>query len=66
MKVSVNGREKELGAGTQLVQLLDELGLDPRYLVVEYNGQPLGRGRFGEVTLREGDRLELVRPVAGG
>jgi 2-iminoacetate synthase len=36
------------------------------YLVVEYNGEPLGRDRFDGLALVDGDRLELVRPVAGG
>jgi sulfur carrier protein len=40
--------------------------LDPRYVVVERNGEPLERARYEEVRLAEGDRLELVRAVAGG
>jgi thiamine biosynthesis protein ThiS len=41
-------------------------GLDPRYVVVERNGEPVGRPRYQEVLLEDGDRLELVRAVAGG
>jgi sulfur carrier protein len=40
--------------------------LDPRYVVVERNGGPLERSRYEEVELADGDRLELVRAVAGG
>jgi sulfur carrier protein len=40
--------------------------LDPRYVVVERNGEALERARYAEVRLAEGDRLELVRAVAGG
>jgi thiamine biosynthesis protein ThiS len=40
--------------------------LDPRFVVVERNGEPLERARYEEVALDEGDRLELVRAVAGG
>ena len=40
--------------------------LDPRFVVAELNGEPLVRGRYDEVRLAEGDRLELVRAVAGG
>ncbi|MGZ4188549.1 MAG: sulfur carrier protein ThiS, partial [Actinomycetota bacterium] len=31
-----------------------------------YNGEPLERARYARVTLRSGDRLEIVRAVAGG
>ena len=41
-------------------------GLDPRYVVVERNGEPLERVRYEDVELTDGDRLELVRAVAGG
>ena len=66
MRVTVNGNTRDLADHARLVDLLDELGLDRRYLVVEYNGEPLGRDQFAELTLADGDRLELVRPVAGG
>ncbi|MDP8956251.1 MAG: sulfur carrier protein ThiS [Actinomycetota bacterium] len=41
-------------------------GLDPQFVVAEHNGEPLERARYEEVVLRDGDRLELVRAVAGG
>ena len=66
IRVKANGRQMELDAGTTLSQVLEQLGLDRRYLVVEYNGEPLSREAFDGLILREGDRLELVRPVAGG
>jgi thiamine biosynthesis protein ThiS len=66
MEVVVNGEPKQLDAGTSLAAMIEEMGLDRRYLVVEYNGQPLPRDGFERVELADGDRLELVRPVAGG
>ena len=66
MNVKVNGLDRELPEGTSLAALLEELGLDRRYLVVEHNGDPLPRDRFEQLVLHDGDRLELVRPVAGG
>jgi thiamine biosynthesis protein ThiS len=66
MQISVNGEKYELADGASLDHLLEQMGLDRRYLVVEYNGEPLRRERFADLRLAEGDRLELVRPVAGG
>ena len=40
--------------------------LDPLYVVAEHNGQALLRKKYQEVILQDGDRLELVRAVAGG
>jgi len=65
-EIVLNGRERAVAAGTTLARLLQELELDPRWVVAELNGEPLSRDRFGAVTLADGDRLELVRPVAGG
>ena len=66
MQVVVNGETKQMAAGTSLAAMIEDMGLDRRYLVVEYNGKPLARDTLDEVTLAEGDRMELVRPVAGG
>ena len=64
--VQVNGTPRSVRDGATLLELLEELGLDPRWVVAELNGVPLGRDRFAESVLSDGDRLELVRPVAGG
>jgi sulfur carrier protein len=42
------------------------LGFDVRFVIVERNGEPLERARYEEVVVADGDRLELVRAVAGG
>ncbi len=61
-----NGRPHRAPAGTTVEAFVRSLGLDPRFVVVERNGEPLARERYGEVVLEDGDRLELVRAVAGG
>jgi sulfur carrier protein len=66
MKVRVNGADHELADGTALPALLQELGLRPGTVVVERNGTALLRSEVEGVVLADGDRLELVRAVAGG
>ncbi len=66
MEVIANGKPRTVGDGLTVDGLIRSLGLDPLYVIVERNGEPLERKRYGEVTLEEGDRLELVRAVAGG
>jgi thiamine-phosphate pyrophosphorylase len=64
--VRVNGRDRDLAPGTTVEALIRDHGLQPRYVVVERNGEPLPRDTYATTVLAEGDRLELVRAVAGG
>ncbi len=66
MEVTANGKPRDVGPGTTVEGLVRSLGLDPLYVIVERNGEPVERKRYTEVALEEGDRLELVRAVAGG
>ncbi len=66
IEIVLNGARREVKEGETLVGLLETLDLDPRWVVAEVNGEPVGRDRFASVTLSGGDRLELVRAVAGG
>jgi len=64
--VTVNGRERPLEPGDTVERLLARLGVPGPYAIVERNGEPVQRDRYGEVTLEEGDTLVVARPVAGG
>jgi sulfur carrier protein len=66
VRVTANGRELEVDGTMTVASFVRSRGLDPRYVVVERNGEPLERARYEEVELADGDRLELVRAVAGG
>ena len=66
MQLTVNGRSSEVADGTTLPGLLRELGLRPGSVVVEHNGTALLRSELESAALADGDRLELVRAVAGG
>lgn len=66
MTVTVNGRELELAPAATVDALLAELGVAGPYALVERNGEPVDRARYGEVRLEEGDQVVVARPVAGG
>ena len=66
MQLTVNGRPSEVDDGTTLPALLEQLGLRAGSVVVEHNGTALLRSEVSTAVLRSGDRLELVRAVAGG
>lgn len=66
MNVGVNGRPHRVESASTVQDVIRALGLDPRSVIVEHNGEPVERRRFADLEVREGDRLELVRAVAGG
>jgi thiamine biosynthesis protein ThiS len=66
LTVEVNGREQEVAPGETVASLLEKLGLESGWALVERNGQPVERDRYAEVELADRDRLVVARPVAGG
>lgn len=66
LEITLNGERRTLPPGATLLDLLADLGLDPRAVAVERNEEVLPRARIPEVVLAAGDRLEVVRFVQGG
>jgi thiamine biosynthesis protein ThiS len=63
--VCLNGNDQEISANT-IAGLLTELNLLPTQVAVEQNGTVLFRQEFGNSAIKEGDRIEIIRVVAGG
>jgi thiamine biosynthesis protein ThiS len=64
--IRVNGDEREVPAGLSVAALLEHLGLHPRMVVVERNGDILRRDALDASAVEPGDRYELVHFVGGG
>ena len=64
--VIANGKEIEAGVPCSIEEFLVSQQLLPRSVVVEHNGQAVAPSEFGRRQLRAGDRLEIVKIVAGG
>ena len=64
--VVINGERRQITGGATLLQVLDELELDPRTVVVEHNRRIVRRPVLGEVTVSAGDAIEVVHFVGGG
>lgn len=64
--VVVNGEHRAVPAGATLLDLLGELELDPRMVVVEHNRRIVRRPALGAVSVFPGDAIELVHFVGGG
>lgn len=66
IELTINGRTVELGAETPLLAYLEQIGIEPRAVAVELNGEILERAVFPQTVLRGGDEVEIVRMVGGG
>ena len=66
LAIVVNGEPRTVSGPATLLDLLAQLGLDPRTVVVERNREIVRRARLGETAVAEGDAIELVHFVGGG
>lgn len=64
--LQVNGEPHTCATSTLLPTFLEQMGLNPRLVAVEYNGEILHRQFWQNTYLQEGDRLEVVTIVGGG
>ncbi len=62
----VNGKKRELKAPTDLVAFLKENNVNTTFVAVAHNGMILSKEEYPKVILKDGDTLEIIRPVGGG
>lgn len=66
MLVEVNGESRDIPASITLAEFVEQLALAPERLAIELNRQVVRRVHWSQVTLNEGDRVEIVHFVGGG
>ena len=64
--ITANGKAMQVRMPCTLEQFLVNQGLLPRSVVVEHNGEAVAPSEFKRRDLHHGDRLEVVKIVAGG
>lgn len=64
--LQVNGETQTVESSLTLPKFLESLGMNPRLVAVEYNGEILHRQFWDETEVKNGDRLEIVTIVGGG
>ena len=65
-EVIANGQPTRVNLPCTLEGFLLEQKLLPRSVVVEHNGEAVAPSEFSQRELRAGDKLEIVKIVAGG
>jgi thiamine biosynthesis protein ThiS len=66
VKISLNGETADARDAKTIAELIERYQLPPQSILVEHNGLAVHRREWSERALAEGDRIELVRVVAGG
>ena len=69
MKISVNGKEKQIELENEkalLSSTLEFLGYKQNNVVVEVNNSIINSKQWENAIIKEGDRLEIVSIVGGG
>ena len=65
-QVIANGNAVEAAVPCTIEEFLVAQSLLPRSVVVEHNGEAVAPSEFSRRQLQAGDRLEIVKIVAGG
>ena len=69
MKLNINGESKvfkEIREGSNLLKVIEQLGYNPKLIVVEFNGEILNTKLWVTQPVKEDDNIEIVTIVGGG
>ena len=66
MKATINGEVRELPDGMTVERLLAHIEAPERGIAVAKNDQVVRRTTFAHEIVQDGDRIEIIRAVAGG
>ena len=66
MTAVINGEPRVIPEGSTISDLLQGFGLPAKNVLVERNGEPVGRDAFAAQPILAGDHIEVINMVAGG
>ncbi len=66
MDIIINGETREIAGGTTVAQLLEILQIPTGGTAVARNETVVRKAQHAETVLEAGDRIEIIRAVAGG
>jgi thiamine biosynthesis protein ThiS len=62
----VNGEQRTIEPGTTLASLVQQLGLDPSRLAIEFNRRIVKSAAWPQTEIDDGAQIEIVQFVGGG
>ncbi len=66
MKIQINGDPRDFADLKTLADLVAALGLEPRMILLEHNGQATRRADWSKIPVAGNDRVEILQVAAGG
>ena len=66
MKIQINGDPRDFADVKTLTDLVALLGLEPRMILLEHNGQATRRADWSKTPVADNDRIEILQVAAGG
>jgi thiamine biosynthesis protein ThiS len=66
MTVWLNGEVADTRGAQTVADLAERYGLHPNSILIEHNGIALHKREWAARELKESDRVEFIRVVAGG
>ena len=66
MQLTINGETRQFTTAMTIAELLEVMGLKGKYVAVERNLEVVSYTKYNDVTLADGDQLEIVTLVGGG
>ena len=66
MKLTINGEVREVPEGLTVAGVLDVVGAPHRGVAVARNERVVARVEYDSHRVADGDRIEIIKAVAGG
>lgn len=66
MKITLNGKKKEIKNAQLLSNIIQQSCKQPQYVIAEINGKIVKSIFWGKTTIKNNDIIELVSFVGGG
>ena len=66
IKIFINGDLKNFPQETNIVSVLESLNISSKHIAIEINESLVFRSDWQQTTLRDGDKVEIVKAIGGG
>jgi thiamine biosynthesis protein ThiS len=66
MRIFINGEQTDTKGAKTVEELVEHHQMPPQSVLIEHNGTALHRHEWARRPLIDGDRIEIIRVVAGG
>ena len=66
MKIIVNGKEISLPKGSNIQDLITQLGYENKRIAIEINEAIIPKSKHQSYLLKSSDRVEVINAVGGG